>query len=84
MPIFSPTRPHWAKLVIEPLCPDICGSVVLRHRETPTSGGHLDLWLMIAFVILVCDDTIFKKGGEEGNALDGWSGSKLHSTMHVL
>ena len=38
-------------------------SVCLRHRETPTSGGRVDLWSKIAFLILVWDDTIFKKRG---------------------
>ena len=38
-------------------------SVCVRHRETPTSGGHVDLWSKIAFQILVWDDTIFKKRG---------------------
>ena len=38
-------------------------SVCVHHRETPTSGGHVDLWLKIAFLILVWDDTIFKKKG---------------------
>ena len=32
--------------------------VCLRHRETPTSGGRVDLWSKIAFLILVWDDTI--------------------------
>ena len=60
---FSPTRPHWAELVIEFPCPCVCLCVCLRHRETPTSGGRVDLWSKIAFLILVWDDTIFKKGG---------------------
>ena len=60
---FSPTWPHWAELVIELPCPFMCLSVCLCHRETPTSGGRLDLWSKIAFLILVWDDTIFKKGG---------------------
>ena len=60
---FSPTRPHWAELVIESPCPSVCVSVRLCHRETPTSGGRVDLWSKIAFLILVWDDTIFKKKG---------------------
>ena len=31
--------------------------------QTPTSGGRVDLWSKIAFLILVWDDTIFKKKG---------------------
>ena len=31
--------------------------------QTPTSGGRVDLWSKIAFLILVWDDTIFKKSG---------------------
>ena len=60
---FSPTRPHWAELVIESPCPFVCLSVCLCHRKTPTSGGRVDLWSKIAFLILVWDDTIFKKRG---------------------
>ena len=56
---FSPTRPHWAELVIESPCPSVC----LCHRETPTSGGRVDLWSKIAFLILVWDDIIFKQRG---------------------
>ena len=33
------------------------------HREPPTSGGRVDLWSKIEFLILVWDDTIFKKRG---------------------
>ena len=40
MSMFSPTRPHCAELVIKSPCPSVC----LRHRETPTSGGRVDLW----------------------------------------
>ena len=29
---FSPTRPHWAGLVIESPCPSVCLFVCLRHR----------------------------------------------------
>ena len=57
--IFSPTRPKWAELVIESPCSSVC----LCHRETPTSGGRVDLWSKIAFLILVWDDKIFKKRG---------------------
>ena len=60
---FSPTWPQWAELVIESPCPSVCLSVCLCHRKTPTSGGRVDLWSKIAFLILVWDDTIFKKGG---------------------
>ena len=61
--VFSPTKPHWAELVIESPRPCVCVCVCLRHRETPTSGGRVDLWSKIAFLILVWDDTIFKKRG---------------------
>ena len=61
--VFSPTRPHWAELVIESPCPFVVLCVCLCHRETPTSGGRVDLWSKIAFLILVWDDTIFKKRG---------------------
>ena len=60
---FLPTRPHWAELVIESPCPSVFLSVCLCHRETPTSEGRVDLWSKIAFLILVWDDTIFKKRG---------------------
>ena len=48
-----------AELVSNSPCPCVC----VRHQETPTSGGRVDLWSKIAFLILVWDDTIFKKGG---------------------
>ena len=35
-------------------------SVCLCHREAPTSGGRVDLWSKIAFLILVWDDIILK------------------------
>ena len=38
-------------------------SVCLCHRETPPSGGRVDLWSKIAFLILVWDDTFSKKKG---------------------
>ena len=41
----------------------VCVSVCLCNRETPTSGGRVDLWSKIAFLILIWDDTILKKGG---------------------
>ena len=41
----------------------VCVCVCLYHCKTPTSGGRVDLWSKIAFIILVWDDTIFKKTG---------------------
>ena len=61
--LFSPTRPHWAELVSKSPCPWLFMSVCLCHRETTPSGGRVDLWSKIAFMILVWDDTIFQKTG---------------------
>ena len=63
MQLFSPTRPHWAELVSKSPCPCVCLCVCVCHRQTPTSRGRVDLWSNIAFLILVWDDTIFKKRG---------------------
>ena len=57
----GPTGPSWS--VSRHVCGCVCLCVRVRHRETPTSGGHADLWSKIAFLILVWDDTLKKKGG---------------------
>ena len=53
----GPTGPSWS------VSRHVRLSVCVRHRETPTSRGRVDLWSKIAFLILVWDDTIFKKRG---------------------
>ena len=35
--LFSPTRPHWAELVIESPCPSVCGSVCV---SVPSRNTH--------------------------------------------
>ena len=44
--------------------PDIVKNVWFwTPSQTPTSGGRVDLRSKIVFLILVWDETIFKKGG---------------------
>ena len=51
----------WADSVIKLPCPSVCVFFYLSHCETPTSGGCGTLWSKSVLLILVCDDTIFKK-----------------------
>ena len=39
----------------------VCMYVCPGNRETPTSGCRGDLWSTTVFLILACDDIIFKK-----------------------
>ena len=48
---------YWADSVIESRCPDFC----VCHHKTLSSRGRGDLWSKNVFLILGCDDTIFKK-----------------------
>ena len=44
------------------VCLCVCLSVCSSHYKTPTSGDRGDLWSKNVFLILTCDDKIFKKG----------------------